>query len=80
MAINDLKAGLTKEEVKSKYTGKIIFFHSQFSRSFDSITHEYMSKKLNQVEYDNIMESVNLDSVSNRSKELSRLGVDIELK
>lgn len=79
-AINDVKQGVDKETVKFNYANRIVFLHSIFSRSFDSITSAYTNKKLTQVEYDHIIQSLVLDSVGRRSEELSKLGVSIELK
>ncbi len=39
-----------------------------------------MNRKLTQVEYDNIRNSIVLDSVRKKSEELSQLGISIELQ
>ncbi|RYE54680.1 MAG: hypothetical protein EOP48_11780 [Sphingobacteriales bacterium] len=80
MAIEEVKQGHSKKEVKYKYASSIISLHSKFRKSFDSITLAYTNKTITQVRYENVMKSLVLDSVGSKSEELSRLGVDIDLK
>lgn len=79
-AINEVREGQSRDIVKAKYSNAIVSLHANFTSTFDSLTSEYLNKKLSQTEYDRIVHSIILDSVDKRSQELSRLGIEIEFK
>lgn len=79
-AIEEIGRGEDVKLVESRYSDKIIYYHQKFSNTFDSITNEYMSKKITQHQYDEIRNSIFLDSVSRRSDRLSQLGLSINLE
>lgn len=79
-AIEAIEEGEDIKTVENRYVKKITFFHKKFSVTFDSFTNEYMNKKLNQKEYDEIRNSIFLDSVMRRSERLSQLGLSINLE
>lgn len=79
-AIKEVKAGRPVDIVKAKYSRPIILLHASITSIFDSLTSEYINKKLSQAEYDKIINSLILDTVDRRSQQLSQLGVDIELE
>lgn len=65
--------------VEGRYSGKIAYYHQKLSNTFDSVTNEYMSKRITQHQYDEIRNAIILDSVIVRSERLSELGLNIDL-
>lgn len=80
MAIDEIKDGMDKDSVSKRYSDRIVTTHLRFKEAFDSITSDYINKKLTQEGYDSIRKSIVLDSVRQKSNELSRLGINIKLK
>lgn len=78
-AIEEIRRGEDIKLIERQYADKIIYFHKKFSNTFDSITNEYMSKKITQHQYDEIRDAIILDSVIKRSERLSQLGLNINL-
>ncbi|WP_157977325.1 hypothetical protein [Taibaiella helva] len=78
-AINEVQVGKNLDSVRLKYATDIHRWHSLLSNSFDSLTVAYMNKVISQEDYDNFRKTLFLDSVEQRSKRLSKLGVQIDL-
>lgn len=79
-AINEMESSNDARKIQEKYANKIKSLHSIITMSFDSVTTKYMDKEISQKEYDDFMHSLKMDSVEKRSDELSKLGINIELK
>jgi len=65
-AIEGIESGGDKMLIERQYAGQIVFFHKRLSVTFDSITSEYMNKRLSQKQYDEIRNSLVFDSVIKR--------------
>lgn len=79
-AIEDIENGGDIKLTESQYSDKIVHYHQRFRNTFDSITNEYMNKAISEDHYDEIRNSILLDSVVNRSERLKQLGLNINLE
>jgi hypothetical protein len=79
-AIEKIENGGDIELVENQYSAKIAYYHQKFRSSFDSITSEYMGKRISQNQYDEIRNSISLDSVIQRSERLKQLGLNVNLE
>lgn len=65
--------------MKTKYSTRLKGFHNRFSMRFDSLTKEYMRGAITQEQYDEVRNSISLDTVQKRSEQLEQLGLKVDL-